>query len=94
MVGIFDTYEFYSYHRLVFSLYFASLLVPFSVTSWYRTESRNKAVGGVPNSKHLRGLAVDIVTDNAYDKNRLRDILTSFDLEVIVESDHIHVEIP
>lgn len=33
---------------------------PFFVTSGYRTEAHNKKVGGVVNSSHRKGLAVDI----------------------------------
>lgn len=32
---------------------------PFSITSFYRTEEHNRNVGGVPNSRHLYGCAVD-----------------------------------
>jgi len=32
---------------------------PIVVTSWYRNPRVNKAVGGVPNSAHAAGLAVD-----------------------------------
>lgn len=34
--------------------------VPFRITSAYRCEAHNAAVGGKPNSAHLRGRAVDI----------------------------------
>ena len=34
---------------------------PFSPTSWYRCEALNKAVGGAPDSQHLKGQAADIV---------------------------------
>ena len=30
------------------------------INSWYRSKSHNKAIGGVNNSKHTWGLAVDI----------------------------------
>lgn len=30
-----------------------------NVTSWFRTESQNKKVGGVSNSNHLTGTAID-----------------------------------
>ena len=33
---------------------------PFIITSGYRTDSHNAAVGGVSNSSHKKGLAVDI----------------------------------
>lgn len=33
---------------------------PITVTSWYRTPAYNKRVGGVKNSLHLTGQAVDI----------------------------------
>jgi zinc D-Ala-D-Ala carboxypeptidase len=34
--------------------------IPFIISSGYRTEKHNKKVGGVKNSSHLKGLAVDI----------------------------------
>lgn len=34
--------------------------IPFKITSGYRTKERNKKVGGVKNSSHIKGLAVDI----------------------------------
>ncbi len=35
--------------------------VPISINSGYRSPARNKAVGGVPNSQHVKGMAADIV---------------------------------
>lgn len=34
---------------------------PMIITSWFRSEEVNKAVGGVPNSQHRFGEAVDFV---------------------------------
>lgn len=34
--------------------------IPFVINSGFRTESHNKAVGGVENSTHLRGYGADI----------------------------------
>jgi hypothetical protein len=36
---------------------------PIIVTSWYRDPTSNRAVGGVRNSQHKRGWAVDIQVD-------------------------------
>lgn len=37
---------------------------PITITSGYRSEYVNNAVGGVANSHHRKGLAVDITGDN------------------------------
>ena len=39
--------------------------VPFRINSGFRTPTHNKKVGGVSNSAHLRGYAVDIHVTNA-----------------------------
>ena len=38
---------------------------PIVVNSWFRSPALNKAVGGVPTSAHLRGLAVDFEVSSA-----------------------------
>ena len=35
--------------------------IPFIVSSWYRDTEHNKRVGGVPNSAHTQGLAIDVL---------------------------------
>lgn len=37
---------------------------PIKITSGYRSKALNKAVGGVENSLHMKGLAVDLVPVN------------------------------
>lgn len=40
--------------------------VPFRVTSWYRDPESNRRAGGVPNSLHLRGEALDFFPDSRF----------------------------
>lgn len=68
------------------------ILVPFSITSWCRTPTHNEAVGGVPNSFHLLGLAVDIILDNPEQVRALSAQAVRMGLEVIIEGDHLHLE--
>jgi hypothetical protein len=63
-----------------------------SVTSWIRTAARNKQVGGVANSLHCVGLAVDVVTDHDADKAPLIKAAKSLGLTAIDETTHIHIE--
>lgn len=50
---------------------------PIVITSGYRCQRLNKAVGGVQNSQHCKGEAVDIRLPNADYANRLFDILAA-----------------
>lgn len=60
------------------------------VTSWWRSEYHNKAVGGVPSSRHLLGLAFDVTPVNDIVGARLRKMGFR---KVLNEGDHFHVEI-
>jgi predicted chitinase len=51
---------------------------PILVTSWFRPEPINRQVGGVPNSRHTFGDAVDIRPGNA---SRLREFQSWLDTE-------------
>lgn len=62
------------------------------LTSGRRSPAQNAAVGGVPNSQHLRGSAADIVATTPDQKNRIRTIARGYGLEVIDEGDHLHIE--
>ena len=42
--------------------------VPFKITSGYRTKKHNEAVGGVPNSSHLIGVAADIAVSSGSER--------------------------
>lgn len=74
----------------------ALLQFPLIISSWYRSENLNRAVGGVHNSQHLTGEAVDFICP-AY--GTPRDIckriigfpeLVNFD-QLILEHTWVHV---
>lgn len=60
-----------------------------TLTSWYRDPSRNAAVGGASSSRHLRGLAIDIV---ARDPQRASAAFRAYGLRVLNEGDHLHID--
>ncbi len=62
-----------------------------SVTSWYRTAKRNKRVGGRPTSRHLKGLAVDVVYDERMSLKERTLIAEKHGLIILVENDHDHI---
>ena len=64
-------------HLLCFNLHF-------SVTSAKRSVAENKASGGVPNSQHLVGEAIDIKPYGSTTYNRLLEYIHNY-------SDNIHV---
>lgn len=51
--------------RLESARHFADM--PFIITSGLRTPEQNARVGGVADSSHLKGLAVDLAIDNSLD---------------------------
>lgn len=63
-----------------------------SVTSWGRTQKRNAAVGGVPNSLHLVDLAVDVVYDQPISYATASELAAHLGLRVIRETDHDHLQ--
>lgn len=48
---------------------------PMIVTSGYRCKKHNLSVGGVKNSSHTQGLAVDVAVTRPYDRAKLIGIL-------------------
>lgn len=71
-----------------------ALFFPLSVTSWLRSAKRNAQVGGVGDSRHLLGLAVDVVLDDAGNRDFFTNEAKRLGLQVIDEGDHLHVQEP
>lgn len=71
-----------------------ALAFDLSVTSWIRSRQRNAAVGGVADSRHLIGLAVDIVLDDPGAREHFIQTAKTVGLQVIDEGDHLHVQEP
>tara|TARA_R110001599_G_C11831326_1_gene618344 strand:+ start:172 stop:525 length:354 start_codon:yes stop_codon:yes gene_type:complete len=67
---------------------------PIRVNSGYRTKARNKKIGGVADSSHIKGLAVDISCTTSSDRFKLLSLLTKTGFKRIgVAKSFIHVDI-
>ena len=69
---------------------------PFRITSGFRTAQINALVGGAPNSKHISGRGVDVVSSR-YDAYQLVGVIKSSRIpytELIPYADgHVHIGI-
>jgi len=77
------------------NVYILGLKYGASVTSWFRSDIHNTAVGGVAHSAHRFGLGVDLVFDTP--RTSERDAIFVEDarrlgIRVIVEGDHLHLQ--
>ena len=82
--------------KLVFMLDLARELagVPFKISSGYRCKKHNSEVGGVKNSAHLKGLAVDIVVaDNVSRLKILRALVIVGFSRIGISKGFIHVDV-
>lgn len=67
--------------------------IPFVITSGCRTPTYNRAIGGKPNSAHLRGLAADISVQSDQSRYILVRRLLSVGFERIgIGSNFVHVD--
>lgn len=74
----------------------ALLQEPIIVSSWYRCERLNRAVGGDKNSQHMRGEAVDFISPKYGNSTAIvRKISAYFDLikydQLILEHNWVHI---
>lgn len=68
--------------------------VPFVITSGKRTPDHNKAVGGVDNSSHVKGLAVDLRVPNSEARFKMVNALLLAGFKRIgMYSSHLHCDI-
>jgi len=67
---------------------------PFIITSGYRCQKHNKKVGGVKDSAHVKGLAVDIAVQNNITRlSILRGLIIAGFRRIGIGSNFIHVDI-
>jgi hypothetical protein len=81
------------YVFVLLGMFESSVGCKFIITSDYRNESHNKEVGGVSDSKHLRGLALDIVPKKGCSKSYNELAIEAkewFDVVVVYDT-HLHV---
>lgn len=65
-----------------------------SETSGHRTRKRNIKVGGAANSRHLRGLAMDVVLDNKRANGKpFVAACKALGIKVLDEKDHFHLSV-
>lgn len=66
---------------------------PFRITSGYRTPQRNKRVGGVADSSHIDGWAVDIACTNSIQRIKIVSALLTVGFQRIgVSRTFIHAD--
>jgi len=68
--------------------------LPIIISSWCRCKRHNKSKGGVYNSGHLLGEAVDILTINEMERFEMVKILVCVGFkQIIIYNDHIHTDV-
>lgn len=64
--------------------------MPITISSGYRCEKLNKAVGGVPTSVHQKGLAADLTVGGSF--NKFRDFVVEWAKKNRIKFDQILLE--
>ncbi len=65
----------------------------FVITSGYRCESHNKRVGGVLNSKHTKGCACDVISENINEIFEIAKSLGFAFIKLDKKKNYIHMEV-
>lgn len=67
--------------------------VPFRISSAYRCEKHNEAVGGVEDSAHTKGRAVDIIARSGFEKWRVvHGLKTAGFTRIGISSKFVHAD--
>lgn len=69
----------------------ASYVPGCELTSWYRSPSHNRSVGGAADSQHLLGLGVDFAGDK-WARAELELRARAHGLTPVLEGDHLHLQ--
>lgn len=66
-----------------------------TVTSWFRSPSDNRRVGGDPDSQHLVGLALDVVPGKGTSRLAINEAAQRFSeagFFAVPEEKHVHIQ--
>lgn len=67
--------------------------IPFVITSAYRSKEKNAKIGGVANSSHIKGLAVDIRVNSSRERfNILKALIYVGFNRIGIADNFIHVD--
>ena len=67
---------------------------PIRITSGYRCPEHNRAVGGAPNSNHLRGIAADIAMTSSVDRYKLLKLAIATECSGVgVAKNFVHLDL-
>jgi hypothetical protein len=81
------------YTHFAAQVHFLCRVFACSVTSWHRTEKRNRDKGGLADSFHLDGLAADLAPDDLSHRERIALAARAIGLDASIDAEHVHVEL-
>lgn len=67
--------------------------VPYLINSGFRTSQKNALIGGVKDSSHVKGLAVDLKAKDSYARHQiLKGLFSVGFVRFVIYPNHIHVD--